>query len=84
MRNHFNVTYQDRWIDRAGPVPWSPDLTLLDYFLWGNMKGMVYGTAATSEKDLIARVCLYGAIESLAKQPHLLGYMLYSIVYLRF
>ena len=34
-----------------GLVPWSPDLTPLDYFLWGNMKSMVYGNPVTSEED---------------------------------
>ena len=28
----------------GGPVPWSPDVTPLDYLLWGSMKTMVYGT----------------------------------------
>ena len=47
------------------PVPWSPDLTPLDYFLWGSMKRMVYGTPVTSEEDLIARA--HRAIESLIR-----------------
>ena len=37
------------------------------------MKSMVHGTAATSEEDLIARVD--GMIESLTRQPHLLGHV---------
>ena len=44
-----------------------------DYFLWGNIKSTVYGTSVTSEEDLIARV--HGAIESLPRQPHLLGHV---------
>lgn len=34
-----------RWIGNMGPVPWparSPDLTPLDYFLWGAIKNKVY------------------------------------------
>ena len=57
-----------------GPVSWpawSPDLTPFDYFLWGSMKSVVYGTPVTSEEDLIARV--HGVIESLTRQLHLLG-----------
>ena len=50
----LNVTYPNRWTGRGGPVLWSPDLTPLDYFLWGSMKSMVYGTPVTSEEDLIA------------------------------
>ena len=44
-----------------------------DYFLWGSMKSMVYITPVTSEEELIARV--YGAIESLIRELHLLGHV---------
>ena len=70
MRNHLNVTYPNQCIWRGGPVSWSPNLTHLDYFLWGSMKSMVYGIPVTSEEDLIGRV--HGAIESPTRQPHLL------------
>ena len=76
MRNHLNVTYPSRWIGRGRPVPWSarsPDLTPLDYFLWGSMKSMVYDTPVMSDENLIVRV--NGAIESLTRQPHLLGHV---------
>ena len=66
MRNHLNVAYLNLWIGREGPVPWTAwlsDLTTIDYFLWDNMKNMVYVTPVMSEEDLIARV--HGAIESL-------------------
>ncbi|GFU94015.1 uncharacterized protein TNCV_2391041 [Trichonephila clavipes] len=38
-------TFGDRLILRFGPVNWPPrscDLTPLDYFLWGNVKSLVY------------------------------------------
>ncbi|GFT28582.1 transposable element Tc3 transposase [Trichonephila clavipes] len=38
-------TFGDRLISRFGPVNWPPrscDLTLLDYFLWGYVKTLVY------------------------------------------
>ncbi|GFV95476.1 DUF4817 domain-containing protein [Trichonephila clavipes] len=38
-------TLGDRLISRFGPVNWPPrscDLTSLDYFLWGNVKSLVY------------------------------------------
>ncbi|GFU45093.1 uncharacterized protein TNCV_4235671 [Trichonephila clavipes] len=38
-------TFGDHLISRFGPVNWSPrscDLTLLDYFLWGYVKSLVY------------------------------------------
>ena len=76
VRNHLNVTYQNRWTARGGPVPWSarsPDLTPLDYFLWGSMKALVYASPVTSEEDLIPRI--HGAIEILSRQPHLLDHV---------
>ncbi|GFV80108.1 DUF4817 domain-containing protein [Trichonephila clavipes] len=38
-------TFNDRLISRFGPVNWPPrscDLTPLDYFLWGDVKSLVY------------------------------------------
>ncbi|GFV30447.1 transposable element Tcb1 transposase [Trichonephila clavipes] len=38
-------TFGDRLISRFGPVNWPPrscDLTMLDYFLWGYVKSLVY------------------------------------------
>ena len=34
----LNKTFSDRWIGRDGPIPWpprSPDITPLNFFLWG-------------------------------------------------
>ena len=52
-------TFGNRWIGRNGPIAWparSPDLTPLDFFLWGHMKTLVYDTPVESEMDLIGRV----------------------------
>ncbi|GFX69153.1 putative transposable element [Trichonephila clavipes] len=41
----LNDTFGDRLISRLGPVNWPPrscDFTLLDYFLWGYVKSLVY------------------------------------------
>ena len=46
-----------RWIGRGGPIAWpvrSPDLTPLDFFLWGCMKENVYETEIASREELIA------------------------------
>ena len=51
--------FEDRWIGRGGPVQWpprSPDFTPLDFFLWGEMKRLVYETPVPTEEDLLARV----------------------------
>ncbi|KAJ8912836.1 hypothetical protein NQ315_012937 [Exocentrus adspersus] len=38
-----------------GPTAWpprSPDLTPMDYFLWGTVKSDVYSYAATTQEDM--------------------------------
>ena len=45
----------DRWIGRRGPVEWparSPDLTPMDFFLWGVLKDMVYSEKPKSIDNL--------------------------------
>lgn len=47
------------WIGRAGPVPWparSPDLSPLDFFVWGMMKEVVYSTVVNSQEELKNRI----------------------------
>lgn len=59
VRNFLNANYPNRWIGRLGPVGWparSPDMTPLDFFLWGVMKQRVYSTPINSEAELINRV----------------------------
>jgi hypothetical protein len=37
----LNATFLGRWIGRDGPTDWpprSPDITTLDFFLWGYVK----------------------------------------------
>ena len=49
VRNWLNNNLADRWIGRGGPndrnITWpprSPDLTPLDFYLWGHIKSLVY------------------------------------------
>lgn len=59
VRDFLNDTYGRRWIGRGGPVNWpprSPDLTPLDFFVWGHMKTLVYSSPILDEMDLVARV----------------------------
>ena len=45
VRNHLNDAHPGRWMGRGGPINWparSPDLTPLDFFLWGHLKTVVY------------------------------------------
>lgn len=56
VRDFLNETYGDRWIGTNGPVRWpprSPDLTPLDFYLWGRIKDKVYSRQApTTLEDL--------------------------------
>uniref|UniRef100_A0A0K8TRS1 Putative transposase-like protein n=1 Tax=Tabanus bromius TaxID=304241 RepID=A0A0K8TRS1_TABBR len=59
VRTWLNDNFSDRWIGRNGPIPWppmSPDLTILDFFVWGAMKELVYSTPVRSLDDLNARI----------------------------
>ena len=43
--NWLNRKFGDKWIGRGGPVLWpprSPDLTILDFYLWERLKQLVY------------------------------------------
>jgi len=54
LNNRFNA----RWIGWNGPVHWpprSPDLTPLDFFLWGYLKNVVYEQEPTT-RDMIERI----------------------------
>ena len=45
VRAYLDVKVPNRWMGRAGPIPWparSPDLTPCDYFLWGYLKDQVF------------------------------------------
>ncbi|GFV47961.1 uncharacterized protein TNCV_1994451 [Trichonephila clavipes] len=45
VRSALDTAYLGRWIGRGGPVNWpasSPDLSCLDFFLWGHMKSLIY------------------------------------------
>src|SRR5678815_5799280 len=56
VRAHLNRVYTDKWIGRGGHVAWparSPDLTPLDYFLWGHVKSVVYINLVNTRKELI-------------------------------
>lgn len=47
------------WIGRGGTVAWpprSPDLSPLDFFVWGYMKSEVYKTIVHNEEDLRNRI----------------------------
>ncbi|CAH1962421.1 unnamed protein product [Acanthoscelides obtectus] len=59
VRKYLDQTFPDRWIGRRGAIEWpprSPDLSPLDFFMWGDLKGKIYATQPTSLEDLRQRI----------------------------
>lgn len=59
VRQYLNNWLPDRWIGRGGPLAWpprSPDLTPMDFFLWGYVKDMVYRDEPTTSEDMKQRI----------------------------
>ena len=59
VRQYLNNVFIDRWIGRRGDIEWparSPDLTPLDYFLWGYLKDRVYKTKPQNLDELRQRI----------------------------
>lgn len=59
VRNYLDRKFPDKWIGRDGPCKWpprSPDLTSVDFFLWGYVKNIVYGAPPTTIDDMKMRI----------------------------
>jgi hypothetical protein len=55
VREFLNEKFPERWIGRRGPLEWpprSPDLTPLDFWLWGHLKEQVYAQKPKTLADL--------------------------------
>jgi hypothetical protein len=53
--DYLDATFPNCWLGRDGPLAWppqSPDVTPLDFFLWGYVKDKVYATKVTGFADL--------------------------------
>lgn len=73
VTEHLNNQFPGHWIGRGGPIAWparSPDLTVLDYFLWGHMKSIVYEEPINSREHLIERINL--ACERIRETPDMI------------
>lgn len=58
-REWLDRNFPHQWIGREGPMYWpprSPDLTPLDFFLWGYVKSKVYVTEPLNVSDLKHRI----------------------------
>lgn len=61
VRQWLMRNYENRWIGRYGPVRWpprSPDLTPMDFYLWGKLKTLVYNEAMDTREDLENKIIL--------------------------
>jgi len=59
VRQWLNERFPDKWIGRRGAIEWpprSPDLTPLDFFLWGYLKSIVYKTRPADIDELKRRI----------------------------
>jgi len=55
----LGATFPNRWFGRDGPTPWpprSPDITPLNFFLWGYVKDKVLSTPVPDITNLKARL----------------------------
>lgn len=59
VRQYLNIVFPNRWIGRGGTIAWparSPDLTPLDFFLWGFLKDRVFRTVCSSMQEMEDRI----------------------------
>ncbi|XP_066141182.1 uncharacterized protein [Euwallacea fornicatus] len=60
VRNWLNDNFPNRWIGRNSPLirwpPRSPDITPMDFFVWGAIKNKVYATRPRTREELCARI----------------------------
>ena len=55
----MDAAFPKRWVGRDGPTPCpprSPDITPLDFFLWGYVKDKVFSTPVPDITNLKARI----------------------------
>jgi hypothetical protein len=70
VREYLDESFPNRWLGRGGPLAWpprSPDLIPLDYYLWGQMKALVYETKVDSRVALGRR--MFAAAEHIRNHP---------------
>ncbi|GFV82175.1 uncharacterized protein TNCV_2790731 [Trichonephila clavipes] len=61
VRNASDTAYPGELIGRGNPVNWparSPELSCLDFFLWGHMRNFVYASPVDFDKALVARIAV--------------------------
>lgn len=59
VRHYLDRKFDNKWIGRGGPVAWpprSPDLTPMDFFLWGYVKSVVYKNQPTTVDNMKQKI----------------------------
>lgn len=83
-RERLTQMFRQQWIGRFGPVRWparSPDLTPLDFFLWGHIKNEVYSTEVTTVEELKNRIILsFNKLKEMAANGDLLSRVRNNII----
>ena len=62
VREWLKWNLPGRWIERRGPIEWaprSPDLSPLDFFLWGYLKQKVYSKPVKDLEELRKKIKNY-------------------------
>jgi len=57
----LNEIFSNRWIGHGGPISWSarsPDITPLDFFLWGILKNIVYQEVSITSENMKQRIII--------------------------
>lgn len=70
VRNYLNRQFQNQWIGNSGPINWparSPDLSILDFFLWGFLKNKIYQRPRQNYNELVEAT--RQAFEQLRRRP---------------
>jgi hypothetical protein len=81
VREYLHELFPNRWFGRGGPVAWpprSPDLTPLDYYLWGHMKTLVYEIKVDSRAALLDRI--FAAAEYIRNHPENIASAIQSLL----
>ena len=81
VREYLNASFPNRWIGRGGPIAWpprSPDLTPLDYYIWGHMKTLVYESKVDSRAALRDRI--FAVAEQIRNHPDTIASAIQSLL----
>jgi len=74
VKQYLQECFLDHWLGHGGPLAWpprSPDLTLLNYYLWGHMKTFMYEVTV----DLRATLCCRVFVAAVEHRCHCHDYM---------